>query len=117
MFSFFVVEGDDATCFSNLANAEAGLGDWEQALKDYTYAVKLDPKFIAPQLGRNLVLFQLGKTDESLSYFKRLAEQYPVFADGQAALAVILFQKGDFVSAFDAWEVAIEEVCTIIYCS
>lgn len=41
---------DDPTSFSNLANAETGLDLWEDALRDYTYASKLDANFVAPQV-------------------------------------------------------------------
>ena len=101
--------GDDATSFSNLGNAETGLGLWEDALQDYTYAAKLKSDFIAPQLGRNLVLYQLGRESESIAYFSALVARYPVFADGQAALAVMLFENGDLDKANEAWEVAVEQ--------
>ena len=99
---------DDPTCISNLANAETGLNLWEDALRDYTYAIKLDPKFIAPQLGRNLVLYELGRKDESLVYFQNLAKKFPDFPDGQAALAVMQFEKGLLSDASDSWETALE---------
>ena len=100
---------DDATAFSNLANAETGLLKWEDALRDYTYASKLDPKFIAPQLGRSLVLYELGRPQESIAYFRQLAIKYPYFADGQAALAVMLWGEGETNSVIDMWETAIEQ--------
>ena len=100
---------DDATAFSNLANAETGLLKWEEALRDYTYASKLDPKFVAPQLGRSLVLYELGRPQESIAYFKQLASKYPYFADGQAALAVMLWGEGENKDVMDMWETAIEQ--------
>lgn len=52
---------DDATAFSNLANAETGLERWDAALKDFSYAAKLAPDFLAPQIGKALVLYQLDR--------------------------------------------------------
>eukprot|EP01041_Mallomonas_annulata_P001220 gene1220-2372_t len=103
--------GDDPTCFSNIANAETGLDLWEDALKDYTYASRLRPDFVAPQLGRALVLYQLDKPKESVEYFKQLTIKYPAFADAQAALAVMLYEQGGVNNedALDRWEIATEQ--------
>ena len=101
--------GDDPTCFSNIANAETGLGQWEQALKDYTYAASLRGDFVAPQLGRALGLYELGEEKEASEYFKALTIKYPLFADAQAALAVIRFHDGDIDNALDSWEIALEQ--------
>lgn len=129
---------DAPEAFSNLANAEAGQGKWDIALKDFTYAASLNPDYIAPQLGRALCLFQLGRKEESLAYFDSLSAKYPRFADGRAAQAIIRFdvayqglqdkksagggegqgggvggerEKEDSLrrSVLDAWEVAIQE--------
>jgi tetratricopeptide (TPR) repeat protein len=100
---------DDAVSFSNLANAETGLNLWEEALRDYTYASKLDPNFVAPQLGRSLVLYQLGRPSEAIAYFTALVSKYPDFPDGQAALAVMRFAQGSTgTDVSDAWENAVE---------
>lgn len=107
----FSFSGDDATCISNLANAETGLGRWEEALKDYTYAASLKFDFVAPQLGRALVLYQLNNKNESIEYFKSLASKYPLFSDAQAALAVMLYERGtdsDIADALERWETAVE---------
>ena len=75
--------------FSNIGNAETGLGLWQEALKDFTYASSLAPDVTAPQIGRSLVLYELGRADESRAYFKALIEKYPTFPDGQAAYATV----------------------------
>mmetsp|Transcript_27663 Transcript_27663/g.46443 ORF Transcript_27663/g.46443 Transcript_27663/m.46443 type:complete len:325 (+) Transcript_27663:133-1107(+) len=83
---------DDATAISNIANAETGLLQWEDALRDFAYASKLRPNdFEAPRIGRALVLYQLDRKPESMTYFQELSEKYPEFPDAQAALAVMLY--------------------------
>lgn len=107
----FSFSGDDATCFSNKANAETGLEKWDDALKDYTYAATLKPDFVAPQLGRALVLYQLDQKNEAIQYFKALTSTYPVFSDAQAALAVMLYERGsdsDIADSLERWETALE---------
>jgi tetratricopeptide (TPR) repeat protein len=81
---------DDPYLFNNLANAEAGKQDYAAALEDFTYASKLDNSFEAPALGRALVLFQMGKDNESLQYFKNLQKKYPNYTDGNAVLAIMM---------------------------
>ena len=101
--------GDDPTVISNIANAETGLLQWENALRDFTKAAQLKSDFLAPQIGRALVLYQLDRPEETFQYFKTLAVKYPYFPDGQAVLAAIYFEKGDFKTASDCWENAVEE--------
>jgi tetratricopeptide (TPR) repeat protein len=101
--------GDDPTVFSNIANAETGLNRWEDALKDFTYAAQLKSDYLAPQIGRALVLYQLDRKDEAIAFFKTLSIKYPAFADGLAALAVMDFDKGLVDEAKDAWETALEQ--------
>ena len=101
--------GDDPTVISNIANAETGLLHWEDALRDFTKAAQLKSDFLAPQIGRALVLYQLDRPEETFQYFKTLAVKYPYFPDGQAVLATIYFEKGDMKSATDCWENALEE--------
>lgn len=101
--------GDDPTVISNIANAETGLLHWEDALRDFTKAAQLKSDFLAPQIGRALVLYQLDRPEETFQYFKTLAVKYPYFPDGQAVLAAIYFEKGDMKSATDCWENALEE--------
>ncbi|KAJ1412327.1 hypothetical protein B484DRAFT_455371 [Ochromonadaceae sp. CCMP2298] len=85
---------DDPTALSNMANAETGLGQWEDALRDFNSAAKIAPDFQAPQIGRALVLYQLDRREEACAYFLSMTQRYPLFADGQAALAVMQFALG-----------------------
>lgn len=101
--------GDDPTAISNIANAETGLLQWENALRDFTRAAQLKSDFLAPQIGRALVLYQLDRPEETFQYFKTIAVKYPYFPDGQAVLAAIYFEKGDIKQANDCWENALEE--------
>lgn len=90
--------GDDATVFSNIGNAETGLGEWELALKDFSYAAKLNRDFLAPQIGRALVQYQLGNTEEARSFFQAITKKYPDYPDGLAAYAVMTSNYDTIVS-------------------
>lgn len=110
----FPFSKDDATAISNIANAETGLGQWDLALKDFTRAAELQSGFLAPQIGRALVLYQLNRKDEALSFFSNLADDYPAFPDGLAAFAVMSFDpqnpnnNANNSEIKEAWKTALE---------
>ena len=99
---------DDPVVYNNIANAYTGLPDWPNALKNFKYAIRLKSDFIAPQIGENLVLYQLGGTNEAKFYFKQLINRYPSFADGLGIYATILFAEGNPDEARLYWERCLE---------
>lgn len=99
---------DDPVVYNNIANAYTGLQDWPNALKNFKYAIRLKSDFIAPQIGENLVLYQLGGTNEAKYYFKQLVNRYPSFADGLGIYATILFAEGNPSEARVYWESCLE---------
>jgi len=100
---------DDPIAISNKANAETGLEKWKDALLDFERASQLKGDYLAPQIGRALVLCQLDRSDEAFAFFKLLVSKYPRFADGNAVLAVLSYRNGDMAAAQEFWEVALEE--------
>lgn len=108
LFKRFPLAPDDATALSNIANAETGLLQWDKALEDFSKASKLQPGFLAPQIGRALVQYQLGNVDEASRFFTELIDDYPAFPDGLAVLAVIDYDKGDSKNAIENWQAALE---------
>lgn len=99
---------DDPVSISNIANTYAGKLQWEEALKGFTYAAQLNPKYLAPAIGRALVLYQLDRKEESMSYFSQLVQTYPDYADGLAALAVMYNERGRTAEAAESWEEAMQ---------
>ena len=100
----------DPTLLNNLANAETGKLQWAEALRDFSRAVEISPKeYVAPQLGRALVLHELGRIDEARQYFVALVAKYPSFADGLAALSIMTFEAGEVDAALDLWDRALQE--------
>lgn len=111
---------DDPVVLSNIGNALTGKLQWEEALKYFNNAAKLKPDYEAPLIGRALVQYQLGLKKESIAYFQLLSSRYPSFADGQAALAVMIYSNSNsnhdinnnndiLNDAKTHWETALEE--------
>ena len=81
---------EDPIIISNLANAETGLGNWQDALRDFTKSSDIDKTIMAPKIGKSLVLYQLDRKQEAMDIMKQILDQYPqTFTDGQAAVAVM----------------------------
>lgn len=99
---------EDPVIYNNIANAYTGLLDWPNALKNFKYAIKLKPDFIAPQIGKNLVVYELGGTNEAKYYFQQLINKYPSFADGLGIYSIILFAEGNSDEAREYWERCLE---------
>jgi len=99
---------EDPVLYNNIANAYTGLQDWPNALKNFNYAIRLKSDFIAPQIGKNLVVYQLGGANEAKYYFEQLINRYPAFADGLGIYATILFADGNFNDARVYWERCLE---------
>jgi len=100
---------DDSIVYNNLANAETGKELWQDALRDFTTAASKKEDFVAPRLGKALVLFQLDRKDEAIAYFSALVAKYPLFADGLAALALMEFDRGNTAEAASLWERGLEQ--------
>ena len=99
---------DDAVCISNLANAEMGLGLWEDAERDFSRAISLKPNYEAPVIGRALALYQLEREDEARAIVEEFCKRYPYFADGKAALAVMNYKGGLVDVSLDQFDEAVE---------
>lgn len=99
---------DDPVAISNIANAKTGKLLWQEALEGFTYASKLDSNYLAPSIGRALVLYQLERKDDSFAFFADLIDKYPDYPDGLAALAVMSYISGATEDARAYWEQALQ---------
>ena len=107
--SSFPFPRDDPTAISNLANAETGLLRWEEAYRDFAKAASMNADFLAPQIGKALVAYELGRPAETLAFFESLAGKYPTYADANAVLATLYFEGGRVDDAQARWDTAMQE--------
>ena len=105
-----IIEFYSRLCLIYLIMYVTGKLMWKEALRDFSYAASLKSDYEAPRIGKALVQYQLSQKQEAIAYFLLLTSKYPRFADGQAALAVMLFSdKKNVEDALDRWEIALEE--------
>lgn len=89
----------DATILQNRARARELTFDYKGADKDYTLSIQMagsNPKEIAPFWLRGaLVKFQLGESIGALELVRRVEGRFPEAPEVRAALAVLLWKRGD----------------------
>lgn len=85
------------------ANAEAGLGRYDEALRDYRQAAKMQPGYVFPLASAALMLYQLGEDAEAQKQMRLLLVKYPDFVDVRAALVVLYWKAGDYARAETEW--------------
>lgn len=94
-------KGGDPLILQNRAAAYEALGKWESAIRDYQGALKNND--VKPfWLRYALVLFQKGKSAESIAVLKRVSNSFNV-DDVKAALAVVYFENGNLATAETLW--------------
>ena len=94
-------KGGDPLILQNRAAAYEALGKWESAIRDYQGALKGND--VKPfWLRYALVLFQKGKSSESIAVLKRVSNAFKV-DDVKAALAVVYFENGNLATAETLW--------------
>ena len=62
----------------------------EQALIDYTQAIRLDPKYIPAYANRGYAFYKLGDLDRALADFEKVLELDPNNADAKKSKEVIV---------------------------
>lgn len=95
--------GDPTLIFSNRAACYEALEKWDMALRDYQRALEADASEVQPWWIRYaLVLFERGRTQDSLGILRRISTRYDA-SDVHAALAAVYFSRGDVESAEAQW--------------
>ena len=68
---------DEAVGYSNLGNNYYGIGDYQEAIKDFDRAIELDPKLAGAYWGRGKTYHELGDYQEAIKDFDRAIELNP----------------------------------------
>ncbi|CAN8071984.1 unnamed protein product [Agarophyton chilense] len=98
----------DAVALNNIGNAYGGLGDWQKAYEYYKEAAVTETKFVFALANQALAEFELGNDQGALQTMKFLTLKYPGFGDMHAAIAMVLWERGDRAQAEDEWFKAVQ---------
>ena len=88
-----------ATVYNMLGAAHAGLGQYDDALKNYKIATSLDSSFVEPHSNIGAIYNKMGKTALAISYFRKALELKPDYREARYNMAhalrgVVFKQRG-----------------------
>ena len=86
----------------------ANKGQHDQAISDYTKAVKIDPKFALAYFTRGVVYDNKGQYDQAISDFTKALKINPKFAQAYYARGVVYMNKGQDDQAISDFTKALE---------
>lgn len=80
--------------YYNMGNAYADLGEYENAIRSYKQAIKLDPTLSKPHNNLGLAFAALGRVAEAVKEFKQAVQLKPDYAEAHYNLGVAYLQLG-----------------------
>ena len=99
-----------ASIYRQLINFAQGADQW--TITALTQAIKLDPTNPNLRLTMGGIYYALKNYDQAIRFFQQTVELKPDFANGYYNLAAAYREKGDFQSAHDAMQMALNLVPT-----
>lgn len=85
---------EEFAAWYNLGNVEVRVKDYDNALRSYERASLLAPGIAGYRFKQALVLFQVGRSEESKKLLQGLVRKYSNYAEAHAALAAVLWSAG-----------------------
>ncbi|XP_077567001.1 tetratricopeptide repeat protein 32 [Stigmatopora nigra] len=84
-----------ATAYNNLGQIKYFRVDFDEAIKDYTSAIKIDEKFEIPFYNRGLIHYRLGFFEDAVKDFQQALKLNQAFEDAKIGLRQTLLDQQD----------------------
>jgi protein O-mannosyl-transferase len=94
--------------YLNRGNAYAGLGNYGQAIDDYSKAIEIKPYYIEAYNDRGLVYNALGNYNQAIQDYDRAIEINPVYADAYNNRGIVYSHLGNYKQAIEDYSRVIE---------
>jgi ATP-dependent Clp protease adapter protein ClpS len=78
------INPDDAEAYIKRGNVRASLGNYQEALADYTQAIQINPDLAEAYVGRSLACFQLGDYPHVMEDYQQVFQLNPTLAKSVA---------------------------------
>ncbi|KAI0562256.1 tetratricopeptide repeat protein [Gracilaria domingensis] len=98
----------DAVALNNMGNAYGGLNNWKQAYEYYKRAALTENRFVFALANQALAELELRMDEDAMRTMRFLTRKYPRFGDMHAAMAMVLWERGDGAEAEEEWFKAVE---------
>jgi len=95
-----------AVGYFKLGNTYHGLGDYQQAIKDFNRAIELDPKLAEAYWGRGNTYHELADYQQAIKDFNRAIELDPMFAEAYRCRGNTYNELGNRQQAIEDWKAA-----------
>jgi tetratricopeptide (TPR) repeat protein len=93
-----------AVGYCDLGNSYHGLGDYQQAIKDFDRAIELDPKLAEAYWGRGKTYHGLGDYQQAIKDFDRAIELDPKLAEAYWDRGKTYNELGKYQQAIENWK-------------
>ena len=97
---------DLVNLYNNRGNAYKSIEKYDEAMKDYDYAISKDPEYTTPYIGKAHVYLKQEKLQEAIAMLDKVIEINPNIMTVYNSRAVVKSYIGDFDGAIKDWQTA-----------
>jgi len=98
----------NAFAYNNLGTALKGIGKPLEAVKNWTKAVDLDPKFVEPLSNLGVFYLDTGQTNLAMANFTKLIEINPQDGNSYNNLGICYLNQNNYPKAIECFEKAVK---------
>lgn len=99
---------DNAALYYNQGVARYEKGDYAEAIKDYTKAIELNPRYADAHYNRGIAYDDKGEYDRAIKDYTKAIELNPGYADAYVNRGIAYGRKGEYDQAISDFNEAIE---------
>ena len=101
-------ESRDAEAYNNRGNAHADKGQYDQAISEYTKALKIKPRYAEAYYNRGYAYASKGKYDDAIRDFNKALEINPNYGKAHHLRGIAYASKGQYDQAISDYTKALE---------
>jgi Flp pilus assembly protein TadD len=98
----------DAEAHNNRGNTHADKGQYDQAISEYTKALKMDPRYTEAYYNRGYAYTSKGQSDDAIRDFNKALDLNPKYAKAYHIRGIAYATKGQYGQALSDYTKALE---------
>ncbi len=100
---------DNSLAHYNLGDAEAKLGETDQAIAEFREVLRLDPRDSGAHYSLGRTLLDEGRTNEAIAEFEAALQISPHYAEARYNLGYVLLRQGRIEDAIAQFHIVLQE--------